>query len=109
MARLLDRHVADFGEAGDKSAAGTKPTSGSAATSGARCATRPDFIVKPKNGTNARDRGQGAEGREGRREVNGGEALDAAVNAWGKLGQWSHCMCFKASQAITVLDEAGSE
>jgi type III restriction enzyme len=70
---------------------------------------RPDFIVKLENGKMLLIEGKGRKDEKDDSKATAAKRWVAAVNAWGKLGDWSHHVCFKAAEVKAVVDDASHE
>ena len=68
---------------------------------------RPDFIVKLANGRMLLIEGKGRKDEKDDAKATAAKRWVAAVNAWGKLGNWSHHVAYKESEVKAILDEAG--
>jgi len=67
---------------------------------------RPDFIVKLTNGRVLLIEGKGRKDEKDDAKATAAKRWVAAVNAWGKLGTWSHHVCFAEAEVKAVLDDA---
>src|SRR5204863_6669316 len=70
---------------------------------------RPDFIVKLQNGRMLLIEGKGRKDEKDDAKTTAARRWVAAVNAWGKLGVWSHHLCFSAMDARKALRNAAVE
>jgi type III restriction enzyme len=68
---------------------------------------RPDFIVKLDNDRMLLIEGKGRKDEKDDAKETAAKRWVVAVNAWGKLGTWSHRVCFTEAEAGTFLDAAG--
>ena len=59
---------------------------------------RPDFIVRLDDGQMMLIEGKGRKDEKDDAKETAAKRWVAAVNAWGKLGVWSHQVCFKESE-----------
>jgi type III restriction enzyme len=67
---------------------------------------RPDFIVKLEGGRMLLIEGKGREDEKDLAKSTAAKRWVAAVNAWGKLGEWSHHVCFKKADVTGVIGES---
>jgi type III restriction enzyme len=70
---------------------------------------RPDFIVKPENGRMLLIEGKGKKDEKDDAKATAAKRWVAAVNAWGKLGAWSHHVCFTTMDARKAIEVAARE
>jgi type III restriction enzyme len=70
---------------------------------------RPDFIVKLENGRMLLVEGKGRKDEKDDAKLTAARRWVAAVNAWGKLGSWSHHLCFTEAEAQAAIDDAARE
>jgi type III restriction enzyme len=69
---------------------------------------RPDFIVKLENGRMLLIEGKGRRDEKDDAKLTAALRWVAAVNAWAKLGVWSHHVCFSESEARAVIREVSA-
>jgi type III restriction enzyme len=70
---------------------------------------RPDFVVNLTNGRVLLIEGKGRKDEKDDAKSTAAKRWVAAVNTWGKLGIWSHHVCFKPEDAeAAVVAAAGS-
>ncbi len=65
---------------------------------------RPDFIVRLANGRMLLIEGKGRKDEKDDAKETASKRWVAAVNGWGKLGTWSHHVCFKESDVGVALN-----
>jgi type III restriction enzyme len=65
---------------------------------------RPDFIVKLANGRMLLIEGKGRKDEKDDAKETAAKRWVAAVNGWGKLGTWSHHVCFKEAEVQAALN-----
>jgi type III restriction enzyme len=65
---------------------------------------RPDFIVRLDGDRMMLIEGKGRKDEKDDAKETAAKRWVAAVNAWGKLGSWSHHVCFKESEVKAAVD-----
>jgi type III restriction enzyme len=70
---------------------------------------RPDFLVKLTNGRVLLIEGKGRADEKDDAKSTAAKRWVAAVNAWGKLGEWSHHVCFKPEEAQNAVESASED
>jgi type III restriction enzyme len=66
---------------------------------------RPDFILALENGNMLLIEGKGRKDEKDDAKATAAKRWVAAVNAWGKLGTWSHHVCFSEAAVTAAIDE----
>lgn len=69
---------------------------------------RPDFIVKLDEGRTLLIEGKGRKDEKDDAKLTAARRWVAAVNAWGKLGIWSHDVCLAKAEVKSVIDVAAT-
>jgi type III restriction enzyme len=70
---------------------------------------RPDFLVKVDEGVMLLIEGKGRKEEKDDAKWTAARRWVAAVNAWGKLGRWSHDVCFQRSETAACITKAIDE
>ena len=68
---------------------------------------RPDFIVKLESGRMLLLEGKGRADEKDDAKATAARRWVAAVNCWGKLGTWDHCVCYEESEVAVEVNEVG--
>jgi type III restriction enzyme len=104
IARELDRHPAVFAHAKNDRLFLEIPYR----YLGKSLRYRPDFLVKLKNGRMLLIEGKGRKDEKDDAKWTAARRWVDAVNAWGKLGEWSHHVVWKESEVKPLIDEAAA-